>query len=393
LKTIDLIYINAGGGHRSAATALEMAIREQGRDWHVRLVNLFEVLDPQDVFRRTTGVKPEHYYNVRLARGWTLGLAQELRILQALIRLSHKSLISQLRRYWLKTKPDLVVSLVPNFNRAMFQALAAARPDASYVTVLTDFADFPPHFWIEPHQAQHWICGTRHALQQALHAGCNPARVHETSGMIISPDFYRDLHVDKRAELLKLKLDPDRPTGIVMFGGHGSRVMRGIAKRLDDVQLILICGHNAALAALLRAQRARAPRVVLGFTSQMRHYMQLADFFIGKPGPGSISEAVHQGLPVIVVRNAWTMPQERYNAEWIEEQQVGLVLDSFKSIRSGVEHLTARSDEYRANVHRIHNRAVFEIPEILDNLLSRPPIRISVDLLQHLRPAERLHLS
>jgi len=393
LKTIDLIYINAGGGHRSAATALEMAIREQGWDWHVRLVNLFEVLDPQDVFRRTTGVKPEHYYNVRLARGWTLGLAQELRILQALIRLSHKTLISQLRRHWLKTKPDLVVSLVPNFNRAMFQALAAARPDVPFVTVLTDFADFPPHFWIEPHQAQHWILGTRHAAEQARRAGCDPKCVHETSGMIISPDFYRDLHVDKRAELSRLKLDPDRPTGIVMFGGHGSRVMRGIAKRLDEVQLILICGHNAALASRLRAQQARAPRVVLGFTSQMRHYMQLGDFFIGKPGPGSISEAIHQGLPVIVVRNAWTMPQERYNAEWIEEHQVGLVLDSFKSIRSGVEELTARSAEYRANVRRIHNRAVFEIPQILAQILSRVPIRIGVDLLQHFRTAERLHLN
>ncbi len=393
LKTIDLIYINAGGGHRSAATALEMAIREQGRDWHVRLVNLFEILDPQDVFRRTTGVKPEHYYNVRLARGWTLGLAQELRILQALIRLSHKSLISQLRRHWQLTKPDLVVSLVPNFNRAMFQALALARPDVPYVTVLTDFADFPPHFWIEPQQAQHWICGTRYAARQAREAGCDPARIHQTSGMIISPDFYRDLPIDRRAEMLKLGLDPDRPTGLVMFGGHGSRVMRGIAKRLDDVQLILVCGHNAALAARLRAQDAAAPRVVLGFTSQMRHYMQLSDFFIGKPGPGSISEAIQQGLPVIVVRNAWTMPQERYNADWIEEQQVGLVLDSFKGIRSGVAQLIERSQDFRAHVRRIHNRAVFEIPEILEEVLSRPPVRIGVDLLQHLRPAERLHLS
>jgi UDP-N-acetylglucosamine:LPS N-acetylglucosamine transferase len=393
LKTIDLIYINAGGGHRSAATALEMAIREQNRGWHVRLVNLFEVLDPQDVFRRTTGVKPEHYYNVRLARGWTLGLAQELRILQALIRISHKSLISQLRRHWLRTKPDLVVSLVPNFNRAMFQALAAARPGVPYVTVLTDFADFPPHFWIEPHQAQHWICGTRHAARQAAEAGCDPSRVHETSGMIINPDFYRDLALDRRAEMLKLNLDPDRPTGIVMFGGHGSRIMRGIAKRLGDVQLILICGHNAALAARLRAQPAYAPRVVLGFTSQMRYYMQLSDFFIGKPGPGSISEAIHQGLPVIVVRNAWTMPQERYNADWIEEHRVGLVLDSFKAIRGGVAHLTAHSQEYGANVRRIRNRAVFEIPEILEEILSRSPIRVGVDFLQHLRAAERLHLS
>jgi UDP-N-acetylglucosamine:LPS N-acetylglucosamine transferase len=193
--------------------------------------------------------------------------------------------------------------------------------------------------------------------------------------------------------LLKLKLDPDRPTGLVMFGGQGSRVMRSIAKRLDDVQLILVCGHNAALAASLRAQRSSAPRAVLGFTSQMRHYMQLSDFFIGKPGPGSISEAVHQGLPVIVVRNAWTMPQERYNADWIEEHQVGLVLDSFKGIRGGVAHLTARSQEFRANVRRIHNRAVFEIPDILEQILSRVPVRVSVDLFQHLRAAERLHLS
>ena len=201
MATIDLVYINAGGGHRSAAVALEMAIREQCPDWQVRLVNLFEVLDPQDVFRRTTGVKPEDYYNVRLARGWTLGLAQELRILQMLIRLSHKSLVAQLRRHWQIAKPDLVVSLVPNFNRAMYQALATACPLTRYATILTDLADFPPHFWIEPNQAQHFICGTPLALAQARAVMSRDATAHETSGMIISPNFYRDLKLERRAEM------------------------------------------------------------------------------------------------------------------------------------------------------------------------------------------------
>ena len=391
MTTIDLVYINAGGGHRSAAVALEMAIREQCRDWQVRLVNLFEVLDPQDVFRRTTGVKPEDYYNVRLARGWTLGLAQELRILQMLIRFSHKSLVSQLRRHWQATQPDLVVSMVPNFNRAMYQALALASPQVPYATILTDLADFPPHFWIEPNQAQHFICGTPRAAAQARAAVADD-RIHETSGMIINPNFYRDLKLDRRAEMLKLELDPDRPTGMVMFGGHGSRVMRGISKRLDDVQLILACGHNTVLADQLRAKRASAPRLVVGFTSQIGHYMQLSDFFIGKPGPGSISEAVQQGLPVIVVRNAWTMPQERYNTEWVEENAVGVVLDSFKAIRTGVAQVADHIDLYRAGVKRIHNRAVFEIPEILERILAAPA-RVGVDLIQHLGSAERLHLS
>src|SRR5271154_2889716 len=191
MKSIDLVYINAGGGHRSAATALETVIRDQARGWHVRLVNLFEVLDPQDMVRRATGVKPEHYYNVRLARGWTLGLAQELRILQMLIRLSHKSLVAQLRRHWQRSRPDLVVSLVPNFNRAMFQALALACPQVPYATILTDLADFPPHFWIEPNQAQHFICGTPRASAQARAAIRPGATVHDTSGMIINPSFYR----------------------------------------------------------------------------------------------------------------------------------------------------------------------------------------------------------
>jgi UDP-N-acetylglucosamine:LPS N-acetylglucosamine transferase len=392
MKTIDLVYVNAGGGHRSAATALETAIREQGRDWRVRLVNLFEVLDPQDVFRRTTGVKPEDYYNVRLARGWTLGLAQELRILQVLIRLSHKSLVSQLRRHWLNSRPDLVVSLIPNFNRAMYQALRLACPAVPYVTILTDLADFPPHFWIEPHQAQHVICGTARAVAQA-HAGAHKtACVHQTSGMIISPDFYRDSKIDRHAEMRQQGLDPNRPTGMVMFGGHGSRVMRGIAKRLDDVQLILVCGHNAVLAEQLKQMRASAPRLVLGFTPKIVHYMQLSDFFIGKPGPGSISEAVQQGLPVIVVRNAWTMPQERYNTEWVEENGVGVVLDSFKAIRAGVAQVTRHAQFYRAGVRRVHNRAVFEIPDILEEILVAPAV-IRVDIVQHFGAAERLHLS
>jgi UDP-N-acetylglucosamine:LPS N-acetylglucosamine transferase len=392
MKTIDLVYVNAGGGHRSAATALETAIREQGREWRVRLVNLFEVLDPQDVFRRTTGVKPEDYYNVRLARGWTLGLAQELRVLQVLIRLSHRSLVGQLRRHWLESRPDLVVSLIPNFNRAMYQALRLACPLVPYATVLTDLADFPPHFWIEPHQAQHVICGTARAAAQAHATAGNAAQVHQTSGMIINPSFYRDLKLDRQAEMRKLGLDPNRPTGIVMFGGHGSRVMRGIAKRLDDVQLILVCGHNAVLADQLRAMKPSAPRVVLGFTSQISYYMQLSDFFIGKPGPGSISEAIQQGLPVIVVRNAWTMPQERYNSEWVEENGAGVVLDSFKSIRHGVARVTEHAELYRAGVGRIHNRAVFEIPEILERILTAPP-RVDIDFIQHFRAAERLHLS
>jgi 1,2-diacylglycerol 3-beta-galactosyltransferase len=370
MKTVDLIYFNAGGGHRASALALQAVLRAQERPWNVRLVNLFEVIDPQARFQQMTGSAPEDWYNRRLARGWTIGMAQELKLLQGLIRLAHPMLLRQLQQHWLRTEPDLVVSLVPNFNRAMFHSLASALPGVPYATVLTDLADVPPHFWIERDQAQHFICGTPRAVEQALALGHAPERVHATSGMIIRPEFYQPVAQDRAQEQRRLGLDPTRPTGIVMFGGHGSKAMLGIAERLaGTTQLILICGHNKALAARLQALPRGAPRGGVGFSAEVQRYMQLADFFIGKPGPGSLSEAVQQGLPVIVVDNAWTMPQERYNAHWVRDNRLGIVQRSFRTIGHAVAQLLADLEGYRASVRRVDNRALFEIPQILDGIL------------------------
>lgn len=371
MTCIDLVYFDAGGGHRASAQALEAVIREQGRPWQVRLVNLFEVLDPQGSFRKFTGMRPEDLYNRRLERGWTLSFRQELKLLQAVIRLAHPRLVRSLQQHWLRTEPDMVVSVVPNFNRALYASLASALPGVPYVTILTDLADYPPHFWIERGQAQHFICGTPKAVAQAHAMGYGPAQVHATSGMILRPDFYRPLDIDRAIERRKHGLDPDLPTALVLFGGSGSAAMLGIAERLKDTQLILICGHNEALATKLRALPAAAPRRVLGFTREIPYYMELADFFIGKPGPGSLSEAVQKNLPVIVERNAWTMPQERYNTDRVQEQQIGIVLRSFRSIRRAVVEMEQQLDAYRARVRPLENRAVFEIPDILAGILAQ----------------------
>jgi len=371
MRTIDLVYFNAGGGHLASAQALSGALQAHDPRWQVRLVNLFEVLDPQDRLRKLTGSAPEDWYNRRLARGWTLGMAQELKLLQGMIRLLHPKLTRQLRQHWLRTGPDIVVSLVPNFNRALHDSLDSALPGVPYVTVLTDLADLPPHFWIEPGQQQHFICGTPKAVEQARAQGHGDDCIHATSGMIIRPDFYRPRLTDRSRERIRHGLDPQRETGIVMFGGHGSQAMLGIARRLADRQLILVCGHNRALARQLRAEPAAAPRLVLEFSRDIPHYMQLADYFIGKPGPGSLSEAVQQGLPVVVVENAWTMPQERYNASWVREHGLGVVHDSLRSVAGAVAELTGRLDEFRGNVRKMDNRALFEIPPLLAGILER----------------------
>jgi hypothetical protein len=369
VKKIDFIYFDAGGGHRAAATALKSVIESQNRPWEIRMVNLQEVLHPLDVFRKVTGIRLEDIYNKMLAKGWTLGSAQGLMFMHGVIQLYHGPVIRLLAQHWKDTAPDMVVSLVPNFNRAMYESLKAALPQVPYVTALTDFADFPPRFWIERGQNQYFICGTDKAVAQARALGHAEDRIHATSGMIMRPRFYETVNIDRVAELVRLGLDPTRPTGLVLFGGQGSKVMLEIARSLPDTQLIFICGKNAKLAGRLKALPAGAPRFVEGFTQEVPYYMRLADFFIGKPGPGSITEAVAMHLPVIVERNAWTLPQERYNADWVRERQAGIVLPSFRGIQDAVKELLSSLDSYRASVAQIENRAVFEIPEILAKIV------------------------
>jgi 1,2-diacylglycerol 3-beta-galactosyltransferase len=376
VKKIDFIYFDAGGGHRAAAMALKSVIDSQNRAsgedaWEVRLVNLQEVLDSLDIFRKITGLRLEDVYNKMLVKGWTLGSAQGLKFMHGVIRLYHEPAVRLLTGHWKDTQPDLVVSLVPNFNRAMYQSLRAALPGVPYVTILTDFADYPPHFWIEAGQDQYFICGTRKAVDQARSLGHSNDRIKPASGMILRPRFYEPVNIDRARERERLGLDPSLPTGLVLFGGQGSKVMLEISRRLADTQLIFICGRNAKLAERLKALPAKAPRFIEGFTQEVPYYMALADFFIGKPGPGSISEAVAMKLPVIVERNAWTLPQERYNADWVRDRRAGMVVTNFRNIEQSVKEMLASLNSYRESVARIENRAVFEIPEMLAEILSK----------------------
>ena len=375
MKRIALIYFDAGGGHRNATMALEEAIRQSNRPWEVKLVNLQEILDSIDIIRQLTGLRIQDAYNRMLQNGWTLGSTQLMRALQGLIRLYHGKTVRLLERYWQGMRPDLVASLVPHFNRALRESLGRACPQTPFVTILTDFADYPPHFWIEK-QKQFLICGSERAVQQARELGHADERIFQTSGMILNPRFYSYSPVDRAAERVKQGLEAARMTGLVLFGGQGARKkMLEIDRRLSEsrlpVQLILICGRNERLLGELRAQTRAIPRLIEGFTTNVPYYMQLADFFIGKPGPGSIAEAMAMGLPVIVEKNAWTLPQERYNADWVREKEVGLVVSNFDTVAEAVSRLVEKGTfaKFQCNSRKMHNRALFEIPDILSRIL------------------------
>lgn len=380
MPKIHLLFFDAGGGHRNAATALQASVAEIYPDWETELVNVGKLLEPLDFLHKYAGTSGEEMYNKYLERGFTLGSAGMLRAIQWIVRLNRGRVQRLMAGHWRATRPDLVVSLIPNFNRPLFEALEEACPDSPYMTVMTDIADYPPHFWMEK-QAQYVVCGSAKAAAQARALGYEEFQIFQSSGMILQPQFYAPPAVDVFAERTRLGLEPELATALVLFGGHGAAVMKDIHDRLQrsrlPVQGIFLCGKNERLAKELARARGRMPIHVEGFTKEIPYYMKLSDFFIGKPGPGSISEAIQMNLPVIVRRNAWTLPQERYNAEWVAENQVGLVLRNFREVAGSTAYLleSGRLERFRTNARAIENRAVFEAPRWMEKVLQEGPAR------------------
>jgi UDP-N-acetylglucosamine:LPS N-acetylglucosamine transferase len=349
-RYLQLFYFEAGGGHRSAAMAVQQVISKRFSHWRVELVNLQDLLQ----------------------RGWTYGSLAMLRGLQKGIKFYTPQIEELLRQHWQHGQPDLVVSLIPNFNGVMFRALRHIHSDVPYVTIMTDLADYPPHFWLEK-QEQFIICGSNRAVRQARAIGHPPRRIFQVSGMILKPDFYVYDPTDRRMERERLGLDPDLPTALIMFGGNGAKVSIKIVKRLKrakmKLQCLVMCGHNEKL---LRKLKDRQGCQAVGFTNKVAYYMRLSDFFIGKPGPGSISEALHCGLPVIVERNRRTMPQERYNTKWLEKHKVGIVTKDFDDIAKAVRSLLGDGclRQFQRNAQRLDNYAVFQIPSIFEQIIT-----------------------
>src|SRR5258708_14158675 len=258
MKKIQVLFHDAGGGHRNAAVALQTVIPEQTRGWQVELVQFQELTDHLDVLRKLTGIRIQEQYNTLLRDGWPLGALQLLRVLQATIRIFHGPLVNLLAAYFQKSDGDLLVSVIPHFNGEIAEGWKGVHPERRFVTLITDIADFPPHFWIETAENQYVICGSEKAVEQARAIGKDAVHIFQTSGMILRPDFYLPDETDPVALRQELGLEKELTTGMLLFGGFGSKVMLEIVEQLDaakePLQLILIFGKQENLVRAFLAR-------------------------------------------------------------------------------------------------------------------------------------------
>lgn len=378
-----LLTIDAGGGHRAAARALEAAAQQQAAPFRFQVESFQQVLLPLDVLRRTTGISLEAAYNLILKHRASVLMVPLLRLLHAGIRVRRRALVAALAS-WLQEqpRPRAVVSVFPNFNGVLRDAIREAIPGVPLVVVLTDLADYPPRFWIEP-GLDRVVVGSPEAAVQAVELGIPAQRVSQVSGMILHPRFYPAGGPQLRERVrAQLGIGPLDFTVCLLFGGKGSPEMAPLAERLLEqdaaTRVIAVCGDNPALyqrlAPLAAGAASRLRR--FGFTDQVAELLAASDLLVTKPGPGSLSEAFHQRVPVVVTRNIHTIPQERFNTELVARRGLGVVVGSWREIPAAVARLShepQRLEAMRASLAALPaNRAVFEVLEIVAAAVTAP---------------------
>jgi hypothetical protein len=127
LRKLTIVFHHAGGGHQNAAEALKTTLSAQEHPWQVTLLDIQELLDPLDLIRRATGFRIQDTYNLILRKGWTRFSPQLLVVLKATIRLYHSPIVKLLQNHWSQHPADLVVSVVPHFNREIAESLRNHR--------------------------------------------------------------------------------------------------------------------------------------------------------------------------------------------------------------------------------------------------------------------------
>jgi 1,2-diacylglycerol 3-beta-galactosyltransferase len=379
-----LFILDAGGGHRAAARALVAAAESRRVPWRAEVTNLQDVLAPVDFGRRLTGQPSEQTYNDLVRRGRTRFLVPMLRGLQWGIRRLEGRLSTLVAAHLRERQPSVVVSLIPNFNGVLLRAAREALPGVPRVVLLTDLADFPPHFWLEP-DVDHVLVSTEDAARQARELGIAPQRIQRLSGLPLHPRFYETHPAEARHRIrAEMGIPADAFVVLLLFGGKGAPEIEPLCERLlvehPTWHVVAICGENPRLTAALLPIQARSGGRLhpLGFTNRIPELLSAADLLLSKPGPGTLAEALHFGVPLVVPCNGHTIPQERYNARFLQEHRLGIVVPHWREMPRAAAGLARERPALEAlraaTTAQPVNRGVFEAVEAIDELV-RPAFR------------------
>ena len=269
---------------------------------------------------------PELYPSmVKVPAGWGLGykISNRPGRVRALTRLLWPY-IARAAKEIMHEPADLIVYFHPLANDVVARGLAsrASSERVPFSVVVTDLVSTHAIWYLGERDLT--IVPTEPAKAHA-EACALPAEKVRVVGLPVAAKFCKPVD-DTAALRAELGWGAERKIVLVVGGGDGmgplEQTTHAIAHSGLDVGIAVVTGRNAALFEKLNAMNWPVPVYVYGFVRNMPELMQAADVLVTKGGPGTISEALNAGLPVIVY--SFLPGQEAGNIPYLTDAGAGI---------------------------------------------------------------------
>jgi len=173
------------------------------------------------------------------------------------------------------------------------------------------------------------------------------------------------------------RLRPHAPTVLLAGGGDGTEPLGKYAAALSqstlDVQVLAVCGRNAALARRIREQ-SHAGVHVFGFVDNMPELLLASDLLATRAGPGMIAEGLAAGCPLLLT--GYLPGQEEGNVREVVRKQLGQFVPRPEDLVRAVTDWFARPEEERKDdAERARSASdpdsAFTIADLMAGMLDR----------------------
>ena len=248
-----------------------------------------------------------------------------------------------LRKLVEKESPDIIVSVFPTPALSLLEST-----DIPIVNVVTDY--YFHKSWLTKNAYRYFV-SNENSKKAFVEAGVDSDKVI-VSGIPINTKF--DEKVDKKTWYEKNNLSLDKMTILLSAGAFGvtNNFENTINNIIDvgDLQVVIICGKNNQLKMRLEKNfEGKKDIKIIGYTDDMREWMQTSDVLITKAGGVTISEALASAVPLILLN---PVPgQERENAKYFERNGLAKIAYTESEI---IEHLTYFLNE--ENLRLVRNK-------------------------------------
>lgn len=343
-KRILLMYISQVSGHRSAAMAIQKAIKLLEPDTQVLNINAFQYTNPltekiihrlyMAMLNKMPKIWDLLYDNPKVVKG-TEGLKEAVNKMNSP---KLKSLLNEFRPDAIACTQAFPCGMVSTYKKIYNSKIPL-------IAVLTDY--IPHSYWVYDN-VDYYITPSQEVTEKLVLKGVGLDKIN-CFGIPFDPKFNDPIL--KEEVIRKLGLDIALPVLLIMGGGHGigpiEKVVRSLEGARVNFQEIVVTGINKKLQNFLKKNTVKLKKkiIILEYVDNIHELMSAADVILTKPGGVTTAEALAKKLPMIIVN---PLPgQEESNAAYLTSQGAAIKIDKPENIVRVIEDLFSNRDRLK----------------------------------------------